>query len=115
MASSPSSLKVSLTLFAVYVLAKPLKAPPHPFSTVPKLLSASNLTFSQTLNTTSGVIAGLEIHCNGEHFGFHPIISDCESAKEHMAPDSTLLTWGERHSGLGPGVIPMPYRIMGGR
>ncbi|CAF9930849.1 hypothetical protein IMSHALPRED_008295 [Imshaugia aleurites] len=32
-----------------------------------------------------------------------------------MAPDSTLLTWGERHSGLGPGVIPMPYRIMGDR
>lgn len=68
-----------------------------------------------TPNASSSENAGLRITCSGEHFGVNPNIVDCESAKEYMTPDSVQYTWGTRHTGLGPNVFPLPYRIMGGQ
>ena len=57
----------------------------------------------------------LDIKCSGAHFGWSPSISDCESAKGYIVPDSTQYPWGQRQSGLGDDVFPLPYRIMGGK
>ena len=115
MASPCSSFLVSLSLFAVSILAKPLQAPPHPSSAVTELLSTSNLTTLPTPDISADENAGLLIRCNGEHFGVNPNIADCASAKEYISPDSVQYTWGERHSGLETTVFPLPYRIMGGQ
>ena len=112
MASPCSSFLVSLSLFAVAILAKPLQAPTHPSSA---LLSTSNLTTLPTRNISADENAGLLIRCNGEHFGVNPNIADCASAKEYISPDSVQYTWGQRHSGLETTVFPLPYRIMGGQ
>lgn len=118
---SPSlSLTVSLSLYIfVSLLLKPLQAlspPSSSSSNLPLLLlPISNLTTSSTTNTSSSENPALRLHCTGEHFGFNPNIADCESAKEHITPDSVQYTWGARHTGLGPTVIPLPYRIMGNR
>ena len=84
-------------------------------SSVLQLLPASNLTSSPVPNAASTDNAALEIHCSGEHFGHNPNIADCESAKEYLSPDSVQYAWGARHTGLGPSVFPLPYRIMGGQ
>ena len=116
MPSPRSSVTVSFCLFAIYIiLAEPLQALS---STLPQLLSASNLTTFPTLNVSSSSPyenAAFEIHCSGEHFGINPNIADCQSAKEYISPDSVQYTWGARHSGLEPDVFPLPYRIMGGQ
>lgn len=118
---SPSlSLTVPLCLcIFVSLLLKPLQAlspPSSSSSNLPLLLlPISNLTTSSTTNTSSSENPALRLHCTGEHFGFNPNIADCESAKEHITPDSVQYTWGARHTGLGPTVIPLPYRIMGGQ
>lgn len=115
MSSASSSLRVSLSLFAVYILAKPLQAlSPHSVLALPQLLPASNLSTGPALNTSSSENV-VKIICSGEHFGYHPNIADCESAKEYITPDSVQYTWGERHTGLGSMVIPLPHRIMGGQ
>lgn len=101
-------------LFIVASLGSPLQALSLP-SPVLQLLPASNLTVLPKLNAGSTDNAGLEIRCSGEHFGDNPNIADCESAKEHLSPDSVQYAWGARHTGLGPSVFPLPYRIMGGQ
>lgn len=118
MASPRSSVTVSRSLFAIYIiLAEPLQA--LSFSTLPQLLSASNSTTFPTPNVSSSSFpsgnAAFEIHCSGEHFGINPNIADCESAKEYISPDSVQYTWGDRHSGIEEAVFPLPYRIMGGQ
>ena len=55
----------------------------------------------------------LNIRCDGETYGFHPNIRDCEGAKEYLMPDTTVWTFGERHTGLSAGILPLPYRILG--
>ena len=122
MASPRSSVTLSLSLFAVCtILAKPLQAlspssSSSSSSTLSQLLPILNSTTLSTLNASStSENAALTIHCSGDHFGFHPNIADCESAKEYISPDSVQYTWGARHSGLERTVFPLPYRIMGGQ
>lgn len=55
------------------------------------------------------------IRCDGETYGFHPNIVDCEGAKEYLMPDTRTWTFGERHTGLPANVLALPYRIMGDR
>ena len=73
--------------------------------------SALDLLSLNSSNLNSG---SLDIKCSGKHFGFHPSVADCESAKGYIEPDIEQHVFGERHSGL---VIdfPLPYRVMGGR
>ena len=82
----------------------------------PNILHGSDI--SSLLNVSSRNTTSfenkLDISCNGEHFGYGPSISDCESAKQHIAPEMVQHTWGERHSGLDNTVFPLPYRVMGG-
>ena len=55
------------------------------------------------------------IHCDGDTYGYNPDIRDCEEAKENLMPDSSIWTLGERNTGLPPGTVPLPYRVMGNR
>lgn len=55
------------------------------------------------------------IRCDGETYGYNPNIIDCESAKEYVAPDSTMWVFSERHADLLAHIVPLPYRIMGDR
>lgn len=114
-------------IFTVLVFAKPLEQPgpstdllAPDFSIIPYLFPVLNGSKSSALstlpsNTSSSETAALRTLCSGEHFGSNPNIRDCESAFAHMAPDSVQYTFGDRHSGLDNTVIPLPYRIMGGR
>ena len=104
-------------LSLIPVLASPLQAPSLPSSTLSYSLPTfnSNTTSSSTPNASSTEDAALDIRCSGEHFGYNPNIIDCESAKEHVTPDSVQYTWGNRHTGLEAIVFPLPYRIMGGQ
>ena len=74
-----------------------------------------NSTTLSTLNASTPENPVLNIQCSGEHFGYHPNIADCHSALDHISPDLVQRTWGQRHSGLGPTVFPLPFRIMGGQ
>ena len=117
MASSCIIPRLSLSIFAVFLLAKPLQALSLPTSTLPQLLQLPNLTTIPTLNTSSSSSENEQmlIHCSGLHFGYSPNVADCESAKEYITPDSKQYPWGRRHTGLDPNVFPLPYRIMGGK
>lgn len=56
----------------------------------------------------------LRIQCDGEKYGFDPDVADCQNARSYYTRSSQLFTYGERHSGLGENVFPLPYRMMGG-
>ena len=55
----------------------------------------------------------LTVHCDGEEYGFGPIISDCQNAIDFIVPDMTQIAFADRHSGWGEEVFPLPYRVMG--
>lgn len=112
--ASPRSL-LSFSTLIMHILAKPLQALSAPSSALSQILPMVNSTTLPTLNASTPENPALNIQCNGEHFGYHPSIADCQSALEHLAPDSTQYKWGQRHSGLGQTVCPLPYRIMGGQ
>lgn len=84
------------------------------------------LTFSGTPNIVTPVSpsnasintpgdSSLTIHCDGDTYGHNPNIRDCEQAKENLFPDTSIWTFGERNTGLPPGTVPLPYRVMGDR
>lgn len=56
----------------------------------------------------------LQVQCDGEKYGFNPEVADCENARSYYKRSSQLFTYGERHSGHGIHVFPLPYRLMGG-
>lgn len=56
----------------------------------------------------------LKIQCDGEKYGFNPDVADCQDARSYYKRSSQLFTYGERHSGHGINVFPLPYRLMGG-
>ena len=56
----------------------------------------------------------LRVQCDGEKYGFNPKVTDCQNAREYFTRSSKLATYGERHSGHGVNVFPLPFRSMGG-
>ena len=56
----------------------------------------------------------LRIQCDGNKYGFNPNVPDCQNARSYYKRSSRLFTYGERHSGHGTNVFPLPYRLMGG-
>lgn len=68
--------------------------------------------FSNTTNPPSSTNS-LRTECSAEHFGFNPVISDCQDARDHISPDFVQHMWGIRHTGLPDTFFPLPYRIMG--
>ena len=58
---------------------------------------------------------GFKIRCDGDTYGYNPNVFDCEVAKEYVYPGATMYTFGERHTGLPDGIVPLPYRVMGDR
>ena len=66
----------------------------------------------QDFNASSG--NGFDIRCDGSTYGFNPSLSDCESARSHIVPDSEQFNFGDRHTGLPESTFPLPYMIMGG-
>lgn len=113
MLQKPSCTFLIASLSVISGLANPLQALSRVSPALPQLLSAANLTTLTKLNVPSPVNSALEVHCN-RHYGLHPDLVDCENAKEHILPEYGQITWGERHTGQGPSVFPLPYRIMGG-
>lgn len=105
--------------WALAILATPLQGTDGQtidVSTAPNLTSL-DLSFPsnasiQDLNVSS--VGGLDIQCDGATYGFNPSLSDCESARSHIAPDSEQFIFGERHTGLPGSTFPLPYILMGG-
>lgn len=75
---------------------------PTPSSSVPA--NASSLTAPR-----------FHVDCDGDTYGYHPNIRDCEQAKEDWAPDAKVWTLGQRRTGLPSDTVPLPYRVMGPR
>ena len=96
-------------------LVSSLQALSPPFSALPQLFPVLNSTVLPKPNASSSENAALEIHCSGEHFGINPDITDCQAAQRYITPESAQFKWGPRHSGIGPDVIPLPFRTMGGQ
>lgn len=113
MLQKPSCTLLIASLSVISGLANPLQALSRVSPALPQLLSAANLTTLPKLNVSSSDNSALKVHCS-KNFGLNPDIVDCETAKEQISPEYGLITWGERHTGLGPSVFPLPYRIMGG-
>ena len=57
----------------------------------------------------------IHVQCDGEKYGFNPNVPDCQNARSYYKRSSQLFTYGERHSGHGINVFPLPYRLMGGK
>ena len=57
----------------------------------------------------------LKIECDGQKYGFNPNVPDCQQARTFYKRSAQLFTYGERHSGHGTDVFPLPYRLMGGQ
>ena len=57
----------------------------------------------------------LKIECDGQKYGFNPDVPDCQNARTFYKRSAQLFTYGERHSGHGAGVFPLPFRLMGGQ
>ena len=55
----------------------------------------------------------LQIECDGEKYGMNPDEIDCQNARTFYKPSTELFTYGERHTGQGPNVFPLPFRLMG--
>ena len=55
----------------------------------------------------------LTIHCDGEVYGHNPSIRDCDSISKYLTPDETIWTFAQRHSGLPPDTVPLPFLLMG--
>lgn len=102
-------LWLCLCLFSYSVFAT---SPPSDSSSqsVPELPS----TLYQNLASELSVSSSLDILCSGKHFGFHPSFLDCQAAQQTIIPDMTQHIFGERHTGLGDDVFPLPFRVMGG-
>lgn len=95
-----------------------LAAPPLPNPAItpndPRIRSFQNLSTSLNVSSTPNLNAVLDIKCSGSHFGLNPNIVDCGSAKETISPDITQHIFGQRHTGLGDDVFPLPFRTVGG-
>ena len=55
----------------------------------------------------------LKIECNGQKYGFSPNLPDCQNARTLYKRSAQVFTYGERHSGHGVDVFPLPFRLMG--
>ncbi|KAL8752312.1 MAG: hypothetical protein Q9199_005829 [Rusavskia elegans] len=106
-------------LFIATLLSSVLSSPFSPAR--PNILSTLDGNYSSLLNQFSNTtrspvnVDSLRTECSGEDFGFNPVISDCQSARDHISPDFGQYTWGTRHTGLPATVFPLPFRIMGNR
>ncbi|KAL8665154.1 MAG: hypothetical protein Q9168_007764, partial [Polycauliona sp. 1 TL-2023] len=110
--------KCQLALLIALLL--PLLAQSTPFSpansNTPSILNGNYTSLLNALphKPTSPLTAGsLETQCNGDLFGVNPVLSDCQSARDHISPDYVQHPWASRHTGLPSNVFPLPYRIMG--
>ena len=106
-----------LTLSAGALLAKPplqiyTGSPPNP-SVSPNPIDAfvSNTSTEAPGLDAAGSIA---ITCDGALYGFNPSIADCEGAVQSIAPDFEQMVWGQRHTGLGINIFPLPFAVFGG-
>ena len=57
----------------------------------------------------------IQIQCDGEKYGLNPNLADCQSARSYYKRSTERYTYGQRHSGHGADIFPLPYRTMGGK
>ena len=104
--------------FGVFVSAKQFQ--PREDS-VPMLSAAPIIVKPTSLSNTSlpalnaSTTNRFNVHCDGATYGYNPNIIDCEQAVDYLIPDTTIYSFGQRHTGLPEGTVPLPYRIMGDR
>ena len=108
---------ILVPFWALTILATPLQGIDGQtinLSTAPNLMSLGLLSPSTTQDLNASTRNGFDIRCDGAKYGFNPPLSDCESARSHIAPDSEQFSFGDRHTGLPESTFPLPYMIMGG-
>ena len=104
-----SKLIVVLAVSLVLALAGPLKdAGEQTIQLLPTNISGTE--FAGGFNSSNE----LEIECDGQKYGFNPNVPDCQNARTLYKRSARLFTYGERHSGHGVDVFPLPFRLMGG-
>lgn len=115
----PSPLLLVL-YFGFFISANPFR--PREDSVLVPRLSATPLIVKPTLpsNTSIPALNGsaenrFNVHCDGATYGYNPNIIDCEQAVDYLIPDTTIWTFGQRHTGLPEETVPLPYRVMGDR
>ena len=101
-------------LLVIPDLASPTQEISRVSPVLPQRLNASSSSTLPSLNASSPDNPARFIQCSGQLFGFNPDLADCGSAKEYISPDVKQYPWGARHTGLGPEVFPLPWRMMGG-
>lgn len=115
-----SSMMIVATQFLwllVFVCSVFAISPPSNPSSKPGYNPPTTLyqNIASELNISSPQNAVLDVKCSGNYFGFNPSIVDCGAAKEIITPDTAQHLFGERHTGLGDDVFPLPFRVMGGK
>lgn len=117
---SPGSSRRILTMFSQLAL---LLVSPLTLTFASAVQDAGGQTIQPSPVNISNDVPGLRLNmsndlrvqCDGEKYGFNPIVTDCQNARSFYKRSSQLFTYGERHSGHGINVFPLPYRLMGGR
>ena len=104
-----SKLIVVLAFLLSLTLAGPLQdAGEQTMQLLPTNISKNE--FAAGLNASNE----LKIECNGQKYGFNPNVPDCQDARTLYKRSAQPFTYGERHSGHGVDVFPLPFRLMGG-
>ena len=86
---------------------------------LPKPINASSLPALRPTPTAlphyPAALGNFHVECDGATYGFNPNIVDCEDAKTYVVMDPKPRIFGERHTGLPDDIVPLPYRVMGGK
>ena len=113
-------LSISVLFWTLSALATPLHATD---SQATSLAAPSNVNYPNLIPLSDPPVPDhtplngktFEIQCNGAAYGFNPPLIDYDQAREQISPDLTQQTFGQRHTGLGDHIWPLPYLVMGGR
>ena len=84
-------------------------------SATPLVVKPTVLSNISTPALNASAENAFNVHCDGATYGYNPNIIDCGEAVEYLDPDTTIWTFGQRHTGLPAGTVPLPYRVMGNR
>ena len=84
-------------------------------SATPSILKPISLSNTSVPALNASAENRFNVHCDGATYGYNPNLIDCDQAVDYLIPDTTIWTFGQRHTGLPIEVVPLPYRVMGDR
>lgn len=107
-----------LGFYALAARASPINLPETPTLQLPSPLNRTSLNLALSANafvpSSTHTLGSFDIQCDGARYGDNPDIRDCEGARSIIPPDTEQRKFGERNTGLGDDVSPLPYLFMGG-